>query len=336
MNIGTMFSSTKIDPEIVARRQRYREHSSIALGLPLFSKGWWLDAVVGDNNWDAVIVEKDGKIVASLPFVTKRKLGLIRLTHPPLTQTLGPWLSQSSAKYAKQLGREKDLMQELFDQLPPHHQYLQNWHHERMNWLPLYWRGFQQTTQYTYRLTNIADEKLLWAELSKNIRTDIRKAQNRFSLVVREDLSVQDFLELNKQVFVRQGMKLPYSEEMVHNIDKACVERNARKILIAEDSEGRRHAGVYIVWDENSAYYLMGGGDPLLRNSGATSLCMWEAIRFSASVTNNFDFEGSMLEQVERYFRGFGAVQTPYFKISSTPSNFLKTILFLKSLLRGA
>ena len=50
------------------------------------------------------------------------------------------------------------------------------------------------------------------------------------------------------------------------------------------------HAGVYIVWDSNSAYYIMGGGDPELRSSGATTLCMWEAIKFSASVTACFDF----------------------------------------------
>ena len=90
--------------------------------------------------------------------------------------------------------------------------------------------------------------------------------------------------------------------------------------MIAEDSEGQRHAGIYIVWDENSVYYLMGGGDPLLRRSGATSLCMWEAILFAASLKKSFDFEGSMLEPVERFFRGFGADQIPYFSISRTPS----------------
>ena len=107
------------------------------------------------------------------------------------------------------------------------------------------------------------------------------------------------------------------------------------KILIAEDEQGRRHAGVYIVWDNTSAYYLMGGGDPDLRNSGATSLCMWEAIQFASTVTQRFDFEGSMMEPVEKFFRAFGATQTPYFSISKTPSRLLKTAIFLRELLRG-
>ena len=117
---------------------------------------------------------------------------------------------------------------------------------------------------------------------------------------------------------------MPYSENLVENLDAACCERDCRKIWIAEDDRGRQHAGVYVVWDGNSAYYLMGGGDPELRNSGATSLCMWAAIRHAATVTQCFDFEGSMIEQVERFFRGFGAVQKPYFNIKKTPSKLLR------------
>jgi len=78
----------------------------------------------------------------------------------------------------------------------------------------------------------------------------------------------------------------------------------------------------------------MGGGAPDLRNSGATSLCMWEAIQFAATVTKSFDFEGSMLETVERFFRAFGAKQTPYFAISKINSKLLKTYRFLQEMRR--
>ena len=63
---------------------------------------------------------------------------------------------------------------------------------------------------------------------------------------------------------------------------------------------------------KRSAYYLMGGGDPALRNSGATALVLWSAIQFAASVAPAFDFEGSMLEPVERFVRAFGARPESY------------------------
>jgi len=37
--------------------------------------------------------------------------------------------------------------------------------------------------------------------------------------------------------------------------DAACATRGCRRILIAEDADGCRHAGVYIIWDANSTYY---------------------------------------------------------------------------------
>lgn len=177
---------------------------------------------------------------------------------------------------------------------------------------------------YTYILRELPDENKLWSGLMAKIRTDIRKAEGRFGLEVRDDLGLDVFLELNRKTFARQGQKVPYTDELVGRLDKACEQRNCRKFFIALDSEGRKHAGVYIVWDENSAYYLMGGGDPELRNSGATSLCMWHAIKHAATVTKSFDFEGSMIEPVERFFRAFGAVQTPYFNITKTNSRLLR------------
>lgn len=80
----------------------------------------------------------------------------------------------------------------------------------------------------------------------------------------------------------------------------------------------------------------MGGEDPELRNSGAGILLIWEAMKFTFEVLklNRFDFEGSMLEPVERVRRDFGAIQTPYFAISKSNSKLLKTYRFLQDLRR--
>lgn len=74
----------------------------------------------------------------------------------------------------------------------------------------------------------------------------------------------------------------------------------------------------------------MGGGDPDLRNSGATSLCMWHAMQFAATVTKRFDFEGSLIESIERFFRSFGAEQRPCFSITKSTSPLFSMYLALK------
>ena len=310
----------------------YREFCANEDLIPLFSKDWWLDAVVGMDGWDVALVFKDGKITASMPYVIKNRFGLKLCTLPDLTQYLGPWIKPSQAKYAKMLGQQKDIMTDLIEQLPRFDYFLQNWDYKQTNWLPFYWKGFEQTTNYTYVIDDMSSLDVVWSNFQEKIRTDIRKSTNRHNLIVLDNPSVDDFVQLNKKVYERKNIKVPYSEQTFFNLDKVCTQRNARKIFVAVDEDGKHHAGVYIVWDKNSAYYLLGGSDPELRNSGATSLCLWEAIRFASTVTKEFNFEGSMIEPVERFVRGFGAKQKLVFNISKTPSLLLRLRSCLLSL----
>jgi lipid II:glycine glycyltransferase (peptidoglycan interpeptide bridge formation enzyme) len=200
--------------------------------------------------------------------------------------------------------------------------------------MPFFWNGFDQTTRYTYVLNGLEKTEQLWSGFNNTTRAECKKASSRFKLTVRDDLPLDALLALNRMTFARQGMSVPYSDAFVRRLDAACAERGCRKFLIAVDSEGRPHAGNYIVWDENSAYGLINGADPALRTSGASSLCMWEMIKYAGNVTQRFDFTGSMLQPIERFLRGFGAIQMPYFNISKTPSKILQIRQHLLSALK--
>lgn len=318
----------------INNKDHYRQHCKLEPTIPIFSRDWWLDALCGKENWNVALVEKNGSIIGSLPYYKKKRLGFSLSTQPPLTQTLGPWIRVSNAKYAKVLGYQKDVMTKLIDQIPMFDYFSQNWHYNNTNWQPFYWKGFEQTTYYTYVLSIEKKEEQIWNGFDARVRTDIRKASKRFNLHVRDDLGIHSFLKLYNKTFERQGMKVPCCTELIERLDCQCKERSCRKILIAEDEEGRHHAGAYVVWDENSAYYLMGGGDPDLRASGATSLVIWEAIKHASTVTRKFDFEGSMVEPIERFFRGFGGKQELIFNISKTNSILLQLRKCLLSMVR--
>lgn len=314
-------------------KDKYREFCLHKNTMPIFNQSWWLDTTCGEHNWQVVILEKNNGIVAALPFYTVKRRGLIYIIQPALTQTLGPWIKSSNSKYAKVLEQEKKTLQTLFKKLPKFDYYQQSWNYNQRNWLPLHWMGYHQKSSITYRLPGLSDLGKIWDEFQTNIRTDIRKAEKK-GITIKENASIDEFLTLNKKVFARQNKALPYSEDLVKDIDATCKKRSCSKIFIAIDQEGQHHAAVYIVWDTNSAYYIMGGGDPKLRNSGATSLCMWEAIKFSATVTKSFDFEGSMIESVERFFRAYGATQTPYNQVCKSNSKILDILKATKSLLK--
>lgn len=280
----------------------------------LFEQPWWLEAVA-PGQWDEVLVMGDaGEVQARLPFVRKQRLGITALTAPALTPTLGPWVAPAEVGEAKALAREHKLIEGLIAALPPFDLFHQAFHPSVMNWLPFHWAGFAATVMYTYRLEDLSDAERIWSGFRSNIRREVRKAEK--AVTVRTDLGLHAFLDVNAKTFGRQGRRLPYTRELVERVDAACEEREARRIFFAVDDRDRVHAAVYIVWDAECAYYLMGGGDPELRTSGATSLLMWEAIRFCSEVTRGFDFEGSMIPSIERFFRAFGTRQVPYLRVS--------------------
>jgi len=260
----------------------------------------------------------------------QRRRGFCLSEMPPLTQNLGPWVAPSSAQPTKSFSREAQILGELCAQIPPLDRFAQNWHPSRTNWLPFYWAGYSQTTRYTYRLEAFADESLQWKHLRDKARTEIRKAQGRFGLVEDQHASIETFLNLNDMVFRRQGLAAPYSESLVRRIFEHGSSRGDVTLHIINDAEGVAHAGAVVLYDSTSAYYLLGGSDPSQRNSGAMTLCLWLAILKAGQRVKIFDFEGSMMPNLEPFVRSFGATQTPYFRIQRTSSRTLRAITMLR------
>lgn len=320
--------------EVSDSSEQYRALCLECPTIPLFSQAWWLDAVAGPGNWSVVLALKNEEIVGALPYVRSKYWGKNLLVQPQLTQTLGPWVRPSNAKYANALAAEKDILGTLADGLPSFDMYRQNWNCARQNWLPFYWRGYQQTTRYTYVLPDISDSEQLWSELQRDIRGNIRKAENRFGVRIRISKDIHDLIPVLRKTFERQGKSLPYSETFLCKLDQAAGAENKRAIILGEDAEGRLHAGTYIVWEGDTAYQLLNGYDPDLRSSGAGALCVWSAIQEASKHVNRYDFEGSMLEPVERFFRAFGAIQVPYFRVERTDSKFLRAGMFVRDVFR--
>jgi hypothetical protein len=302
----------------------YNKFVEESLQGTLFCTTWWLNTVAPER-YQILTIEKGGTIHGAWPIILNRsRLGETTIGMASLTPWLGVlYRPPASPKLANQLSEQKSLSAELIQKLPKFDALNIKFHRNFDYWSPFYWEGFDQTTRYTYVLENLSDLDAVWQGLRSNIRREIRKA-NKEGVIVKETENIETFLDLNTMTFERQGMNRPYDADFVRRVDAACKENGVRKIFVGRGRDGAAHAAAYIVWDDKSAYYLMGGGNPDKRTSGATSLVMWEAIKFASTVTNTFDFEGSMIESVERFFRAFGAKPCPYYAVSKINSTLRK------------
>lgn len=309
-------------------KDKYRLLCKEEKTIPIFSQDWWLDLVCG-NNWDVCLLERDGKVLATMPYFVKNKFIFRYLTMPLLTQKLGPWIRPEEITYGKKISRQMEYMSSLIQMLPNYDYFIQNWDYSQTNHLPFFWKGFDASIRYTYVIDDLSNLNKIFQNFKNNIKSDIRKANEKYKIKVISDVSLDSFIDLNQKTFLRQGMSLPYSIDFLKFLLQNLKKKNQCKWFVGQDKYKNNHAGVLIIWDQESAYYLVGGGDPNLRSSGATSLCMWEAIKFSSTVTKKFDFEGSMIKSVEKFFRGFGATQKTYYQLRHIQSKILKTLLFI-------
>lgn len=294
-------------------REAYIRFCETAPDLPLFLEPWYLDAVCVGGRWDAVVVEKAGRVVAVLPYFLKQKWQWRYVAMPPLGRMMGPYLLPEY----RVPRREMSLLEALLDQLPKGlAAFEQDFNYTVQNWLPFYWRGYRQTTRYSYVL-NINDLDAVWQNLAPDYRNQkIPKA--REAVTLRTGGTLDDFLQVHDLSYERQGLDAPVSHELLSSLDQVLAARGQRQIFFAADRHlGLIHSVAYLVWDKHSAYYLLAGDDPELRASGAGILLAWEAIRYAHDMLKLpvFDFAGSMIQPVERVRRQFGAVQKPYFRV---------------------
>lgn len=294
--------------------------------VPVFSQPWWMDAACGEENWDVYVVEKGGAPVAALPYYIENRNGYRIITKAKNTQNNGIIISYpGEQKYVTKLGYEEKIINEIIDFIEQLgiDKYEQQYHYNFENWLPFFWRNYEGMVRYTYVIEDTSDMEKVQENYDSNMRKNLRKAQ-KYVHLKQEEISMEEFFEINKMSFERQGREIPYSLEFVKNIYSSGKAHNAVKIMAAEDSSGNVHSVALLVWDAESVYYLLNGTDPLYKDMQANCFLIHESIKLAGSMGKKFDFEGSVIKAIEKSFRQYGGIRKPYFRIQKTFNNELK------------
>jgi hypothetical protein len=304
---------------------KYRDFCKKENGIPIFSQDYWLDAVCGEDKWDVAILEKNNEIIASMPYYRVKKFIYSGIQLPLFTPKMGPYVRYpENLKSYDRLSFEKEVFSALIDKLPRTDFFVQGFHPSVTNWLPFYWKGYKQTTKYTYIIDDLTNTDKVFEEFNYAKKKNIKKAESM--LEVKFDLTAEAFYQNHVLTLKKQNQKILYPFRVFENIYNAAYSRERGKTIYAVDKAGNLHGALFVVWDDNSAYNLISTIDPDLRNSGSASLLIKEIIRYVATRTKMFDFEGSMIENVENSFRQFAAKQVPYFKIMKYNSWVLKIV----------
>jgi hypothetical protein len=276
----------------------------------LFHSSRWLTAVATDFAIYACFT--GDRIVAGMPVARQRRNGLRTIEQPRLTPYSGIVGTSQSQKPVARTSFAKEVSSALAAAVLHEHDAVTI--SFSPDWSDLHgfiWEGFSTAVRYTYLLP-LGNLEAAWQNMDARRRNDIRRAE-KDGVVVRRTDDHQSLLRLVGATFSRQGLE-PRFLDLARNIH--AITDNA--IFAAyQPNDETPVAAAYLVWDRRRAYYLLGGYDGKRAHGGAHALATWKAIEFAAQLgLQQFDFEGSMLPQVEKYFRKFGGELTPYYRAS--------------------
>ena len=282
----------------------------------IFEQPWWLNTVA-KNRWQDITIVENNEVIARWPVVSKKRFLFQRITMPKLTQTLGIWIKPAESAEPDTLSRLKEITIDLLGKIPHAHDFKVRLDSSFNYFLPFHWRGYSIKPLITYKITDLKNPDDIFSNFDKSTKRKINSAKKK--LVIREDLDIDVLIRVVNLTYQAQNRKSPISVDLIKSIDEACKRNGTGKMLAAVDDAGNVHACTYFVFDENTFYYLIPGSDPQYKSSNAQSLIIWEAIKIASSLSREFDFEGSMIEGIEKFFRQFGAKPVVYYQISKIP-----------------
>lgn len=284
--------------------------------VPIYSKPWWMDVVCGSENWDVWLYQNGSEVLAAMPYYMEQRGEHCYITKALLTQNNGIIFNypEGAKMVSKQYFEEKviDAACEFIQSLNLD-VYEQQFHYNFQNWLPFFWHRYTAVTRYTYVLEDIENIDETWGRISSKARKLVRKGQRNAE--IKRGLDPEVFYTEHEKVFLKQGLRCPFSWEQWIRIYKACKEQSACEIFYAQEEGGNIASVLFLMWDEKSSYLLLGGSVPEFQNLDTYSAVIWETIKFTAKKGLKYDFEGSVIKRISKSFREFGGEPKPYFRI---------------------
>ena len=281
----------------------------------IFNTYSWLK-LFGEKLVLFAIESGSGEIMGGLALFRENRLGLAYYRNPPYTPYAGPFVRIRAQNYAEKLHEWKKILSALAEHLLRVNSSLISFtlNPGIIDTQPFIWSKFKVNPRYTYILDLTMDINEIQKNMSSERRNEIRNAI-KDGLIVRRIDEPGIIKGLIKKTFARQNKALPHEKYLDKILFDFATPDNS--FLFACFCDDKPTSGVFVVHDKHSAYLLLSGYDSETKHRGAGTYTLFEAIKYAQQLgLRYFDFEGSMVPNIEFFYRGFGGKLTPVFRIS--------------------
>ncbi len=281
--------------------------------------------VFGSEKWLSVygsaiqlfgIFQSEEKLIGGFYFLKTKKAGVSFLKLPPYTPNCGLFFESNHQNKSAQNNFKKELMNLMCDFIESHKSQLVVLAVPSTitDLQPFIWNNYKVIPNYTYRIDLNNPLESIVSNFDAKHRNAIQKAIKENSEVGFNQIKNEDLFHYFKQHLLDVGANV-YENELKNIFLKFADEKNSFSVTAKKNNEVLGQ--VFCIYDFNTCYYLFGAVNKKSGIQGINNLLVLKCIEKAKELNCTiFDFEGSMLKGVEKFFRGFGGDLIPYFTIN--------------------
>lgn len=275
---------------------KWNESISKAFNQLPYAFSWYLDIV--SPKWEALVTENYEYV---MPLPRKRKYGISYIVQPFLTQQLGVFSKNPV---------DSLVLNEFIKQIPDF-SYELNLNDQNC------FLNLPKLPNYVLNLNASYDE--LASRFSKNTRRNIEKALN-CNLKMQTNCTADQFLLF---YFSVDNNLNKAQSEIVRKIVIRGVENDALILHLVFSANDKPIAALCILKSANRLIYLLAASNDEGKSKAAMFFLVNSIIQNECMKNILLDFEGSCVDGIARFFKGFGAVNRPYYVLKQFRPAFL-------------
>ena len=276
--------------------EKWDKNISESINYLSYALSWYLDIV--SPGWEALVSDDYDYL---MPIPVKRKFNIPYIVQPLLTQQLGIFSKNTI---------DENIVQDFIYKIP-YYSYELN-----LNDKNIY---LQKTELPNYVLNLNQKYNLIKSTYSKNTNRNISKAQQS-DLILKNNLSPDEFIEFYSNI---EKKYLSAQDYMLEKIIAKAKEMNLLTIYGAYNQNNKLVAALCLLHSGKRLTYLIPASNEVGKKLSAMFLIIDSIIKTFCENDNILDFEGSKIEGIARFYKGFGAVNQPYFILKRFRPDFL-------------
>ena len=294
-------------------REQYSEKAEAVIGV--FGSEKWL-APYGQALTYVGIFKDEHQMIGGFYFMKTKKYGFNFIKLPPYTPHCGLFYASESKNQSSVNSFSKEIVSEVCSYISALNSSLTvlAFPSAIVDMQPFIWAKYKVIPNYTYRIVLHKTLEDIISHFDSKNRNVISKALKDGVKVSENGLEKKALFNFFRNSLSTTGANI-YINELLNVFLKFSDESNSFS-LEAENENGLLGV-VFCVFDKTTCYYLLGGVNKEAGITGINNLLIQKSIEKAKALgCSVFDFEGSMLKGVEKFFRGFGPDLVPYYTVN--------------------